>query len=55
MPLDFETNQRCFLSTNDYNSIVLFKCESCHLIKSHLRAFADKKEKGYLCDYCIKE
>ena len=50
-----ENSQRTHMSTNDYNSILSFKCDGCHLIKPHLRTFADKKEKGYLCDHCIKE
>ena len=39
----------------DYNSILIFKCDGCHLIKPNLRVFADKKEKGYLCEYCFTQ
>lgn len=50
-----ENSKRAHMSTNDYNSILSFKCDGCHLIKPHLRIFADKTEKGYLCDHCIKD
>lgn len=50
-----ETCKRAYLSSKDYNSILIFKCDGCHLIKPNLRVFADKKEKGYLCEYCFTQ
>ena len=51
----FETCKRSYLSNKDYNSILMFKCDGCHLIKSQLRSLSDKKEKGYVCEYCFKQ
>ena len=55
MPTPFETCKKAYLSNKDNNSILIFKCDGCQLNKMHIRAFADKKEKGYLCDYCVKQ
>lgn len=50
----FITNKRANLSNKDENSFLLFKCDGCQLNKNYLRLIVDKKEKGYLCEYCIK-
>ncbi len=50
----FSTNKRAVLSNGDSNSLVLFKCDGCNLNKSVLTVYADKHERGYLCEYCTK-
>lgn len=50
----FTKNKRSVLSNEDSNSLVLFKCDGCNLNKSILIVYSDKRERGYLCEYCTK-
>lgn len=53
----FEKNKRAKMSNKDNNSFITFitfTCDRCQLNKNYLRLVVDKKEKGYLCDFCIK-
>lgn len=50
----FNINKKIVLSNKDSNSIVLFKCNGCNLNKTMLTVYTDKKDKGYLCEYCTK-
>ena len=47
-------NKRALLTNADDNSHVVYTCDSCGLFKNHLSISVAKKERGYLCDYCIK-
>ena len=50
----FEKNKRAKMASKDNNSFITFTCDRCQLNKNYLRLVVDKKEKGYLCDFCIK-
>jgi len=50
----FTKNKRLVRSTEDSNSLALFKCDGCNLNKSMLIVYSDKSERGYLCEYCTK-
>ena len=47
-------NKRALFSNNDNNSLVVYTCDSCGLFKSHLSMTIERKERGYLCEYCSK-
>ena len=47
-------NKRALFSNNDHNSLVVYTCDSCALFKCHLSMTMEKKERGYLCEYCSK-
>lgn len=47
-------NKRALCSNTDENSLVVYTCDSCGLFKSHLSMKVEKKERGFLCEYCIK-
>jgi hypothetical protein len=45
-------SERGVLSSNDANSIILFKCDECSETSKYLRCFASSPDKKYLCDGC---
>ena len=47
-------NKRALITNADDNSHVVYTCDSCGLFKNHLSISVAKKQRGYLCDYCIK-
>jgi predicted SprT family Zn-dependent metalloprotease len=47
-------NNRITFSTQHNSSILLYKCDGCNLFKNMLSIHTDKKERGYLCEYCTK-
>ena len=49
-----ENRKRAYLSKDDYNSIISFKCDGCHLLKPFLRAHVDKMGKLFLCEHCLE-
>jgi hypothetical protein len=48
---------RGVLSSNDANSIILFKCDGCSETSKHLTSFVSSPDTdtSYLCDDCIKK
>ena len=48
---------RGVLSSNDANSIILFKCDGCSETSKHLTSFASSPDTdtSYLCNECIKK
>ncbi len=47
-------NKRALYSSNDDNSLVVYTCDSCGLFSKHLSITIEKKERGFLCEYCSK-
>ena len=46
---------RGVLSSNDANSIILFKCDGCSETSKHLKSFTSSSgaDISYLCDVCL--
>lgn len=48
-------SKRAVLSTNDANSIVLFRCDGCSETSKYLKSFTSSSgaDTSYLCDVCL--